>query len=203
MGTTGSACGTSGEKPLFEWLQGAVCTSGAFRKHQHAGRFQGLGQVLDRLVGRGSVAALDENGARSLIFPSNGTFRMLALLKNTMGVGLAANAALMSKRLVWLATSTKSLVGFGKGRGVRWMCILAHTHNMPQQGHTPSTTPDVPHHPVAVHQPVATMPNALRTWCKPLPQCSSALPVYVRFIFSSSTDLGQACPGSTATLTPE
>ena len=35
--------------------------------------------------------------ANSLIFPSKGTFRMLALLKNTMGVGLAANAALMSR----------------------------------------------------------------------------------------------------------
>ena len=44
--------------------------------------------------------------ANSFNFPSSGTFLTLALLKNTMGVGLAAKAALMSSRLVWLATST-------------------------------------------------------------------------------------------------
>ena len=88
---------------------------------------------------------------------------MLALLKNTMGVGLAANAALMSSRLCgW--PQAQALVGFGEGRGV-WMNVhfCGHTHNMLSRGTLHPRRPmfHITQSPSTNLRPMAAMPNAL------------------------------------------
>ena len=102
--------------------------------------------------------------ANSLIFPSKGTFRMLALLKNTMGVGLAANAALISKRLVWLATSTSPWLDLARAAVSGWMCTSVHTPTTClNRGTLHPRRPmfHITQSPSTSLSPMATMPNAL------------------------------------------
>ena len=81
-----------------EWnRRQSVC----LREHQHASaRFEGLCELVHGLFRRSTIAALHENRSGQFIqLSQSGTLRMLALLRKTMGQGLALNAALMSMRL--------------------------------------------------------------------------------------------------------
>ena len=101
IGTMGHLRPLQGGMLLFECLNGTVDRACAFGEHQHASAgFEGLCELVHGLFRRSTIAALYENrSANSFNFPKSGTLRMLALLRKTMGQGLALNAALMSMRL--------------------------------------------------------------------------------------------------------
>ena len=81
-------------------LNGTVDRACAFGEHQHASaRFEGLCELVHGPFREARLPRSTKPFRPIHSFPKSGTLRMLALLRKTMGQGLALNAALMSMRL--------------------------------------------------------------------------------------------------------